>query len=193
MSCCLHYLGDTFLLGEMMSFRRTSTPINDITDVWKRSEKKIFSSLNVLQLLLFHRFPLRDGVLVNCCGGVKKKKRTSERWLGLRVDPGMIEAFGGRGPLLRHHLQHGQEEVGEVAGVFVWPAVLLHQHVKQGPGLELGDVPQLAWRGRQRRESTTGQRLVQERVSSLKIRVVLIFHSTNSAITETEVLIISLS
>lgn len=24
------------------------------------------------------------------------------------------------------------------------PAVLLHQHVKQGPGLEFGDVPQLA-------------------------------------------------
>lgn len=79
-SCCLHYLGDTFLLGEMMSFRRTSTPINDITDVWNRSEKKIFSSLNVLQLLLFHRFPLRDDVLVNCRGRVRKKKK-EDIWL----------------------------------------------------------------------------------------------------------------
>lgn len=59
----------------------------------------------------------------------------SDQRLWLRVDPGVVEAFAGRGPLLGHHLQHGQKEVGEVAGVFVRPAVLLYQHVKQGPRL----------------------------------------------------------
>lgn len=69
----------------------------------------------------------------------------------------MVEAFTGRGPLLRHHLQHGQKEVGEVAGVFVRPAVLLHQHIKQGPRLKLGDVPQLTCRGREGEESLMAQ------------------------------------
>ena len=59
----------------------------------------------------------------------------------------MVEAIAGRGPLLGHHLQHGQKEVSEVTGVLVRPAILLHQHVKQGPRLQLGDVPQFTCRG----------------------------------------------
>lgn len=59
----------------------------------------------------------------------------------------MVEAFARRGPLLGHHLQHGQQEVREVAGVFLRPAVLLHQHVEQRPRLQLGDVPELTCRG----------------------------------------------
>lgn len=65
----------------------------------------------------------------------------------LGVDPGVAEAVPRRGPFLGHHFQHGQQEVGEVAGVFVRPSVLLHQHVEQRPRLQLGDVPQLACKG----------------------------------------------
>lgn len=72
-----------------------------------------------------------------------KERRTNDQSLWLQVEPRVVEAFTGRGPLLRHHLQHGQKEVSEVAGIFVCPAVLLHQHVKQGPRLELSDMPQL--------------------------------------------------
>lgn len=78
--------------------------------------------------------------------------------LWLRGQPGVVEAFAGRGSLLRHHLKHGQKEVSEVAGVFMRPAVLLHQHVKQGPRLQLSDVPQLTCRGQQGEVSTWHQR-----------------------------------
>lgn len=54
---------------------------------------------------------------------------------GLRVEPGVVETFSGRRSLFRDHLQHGQQEVGEVSGVLVRPAVLLHQDVEQRPGL----------------------------------------------------------
>lgn len=67
--------------------------------------------------------------------------------LWLQIEPGVVEAFTGRGPLLRHHLQHGQKEVSEMAGVLVRPAVLLHQHVKQGPWLQLSDVSQFTCMG----------------------------------------------
>lgn len=60
---------------------------------------------------------------------------------GLRVEPRVVETFSGRGSLLGNHLQHGQQEVGEVSGVLVRPPVLLHQDVEQGPGFEFGDVP----------------------------------------------------
>lgn len=90
----------------------------------------------------------RGGVMFGLTVEGDKGRTAFDQRLWLRVDPGVVEAFAGRSPLLRHHLQHGQEEVGEVAGVFVRPAVLLHQHVKQGPRLQLGDVSQLTCRGR---------------------------------------------
>lgn len=86
-------------------------------------------------------------------GRTRERRRASDKSLWLRVDPGVVEAFTGRGPFFRHHLQHGQEEVGEVASIFVRPAVLLYQNVKQGPGLQLGDVPQLTCRGQKEEES----------------------------------------
>lgn len=67
--------------------------------------------------------------------------------MSLRVEPGVAEAVPSRGPLFGDHLQHGQQEVGEVAGILRGPAILLHQHIKQGPGLQLGDVPQLTFLG----------------------------------------------
>lgn len=62
----------------------------------------------------------------------------------LRVEPRVVEAFARSRPLLWHHLQHGQQELGEVGGVFVSPAVLLHQYVEKRPRLQLGDVPKFA-------------------------------------------------
>lgn len=94
-------------------------------------------------------------------GGVEKQEEQQEQ---LGVDPGVAQAVPRRGPLLRHHLQHGQQEVGEVAGVLVRPAVLLHQYVEQRPRLQLGDVPQLACRGQRGAESQQVQRTRNELV-----------------------------
>lgn len=61
-------------------------------------------------------------------GGIGKQEN-----LWLRVEPGVVETFAGRGPLLRHHLQHRQKEVCEVSGILMQPAIFLYQHIKQGP------------------------------------------------------------
>lgn len=79
-----------------------------------------------------------------------EEKEYEEEQLG--VDPGVAEAIARCGPLLGYHLQHRQQEMGEVAGVFMRPSVLFYQDVEQRPRLQLGDVPQLACRGQLRAE-----------------------------------------
>lgn len=112
-----------------------------------------------LHVVVPHAATRESGLML---GRGDEGKRVSERRSWLRVDPGVVEAFAGRGPLLGHHLQHGKQEVGEVSGVFVRPAVLLHQHVEQRPRLQLGDVPQLACRGQEGAESVTAQEKVKK-------------------------------
>lgn len=80
------------------------------------------------------------------------KGEEEEREEQLGVDPRVAEAVACRGSLLGYHLQHGQQEMGEVAGVLVRPSVLFNQHVEQRPRLQLGDVSQLACRGQLRAE-----------------------------------------
>ena len=57
----------------------------------------------------------------------------------------MGEALGGTGPLLGDQVQHGQQEGAEGDGLLLGPLVLLHQHLEQPPGLQLGDVAELPW------------------------------------------------
>lgn len=117
-------------------------------DMWDNALRRSFSSVASF-------FPHRGskgchqgggGVWANCWVGRGEEEEGVAQCLWLGVEPRVIEAFASRGPLLRHHLQHGQKEVSELTGVFVRPAVLLHQHVKQGPRLQLGDVPQFTCR-----------------------------------------------
>lgn len=50
-------------------------------------------------------------------GEEKEEEWEEEEQLG--VDPGVAKAVASRGSLLRDHLQHGQQEVGEVVRVLV--------------------------------------------------------------------------
>lgn len=63
---------------------------------------------------------------------------------GLGTQPRVAETLGGSGPLLRDELQHGQQEGGEARGLLLRPLVLLHQDLQETPGLQLGDVLQVA-------------------------------------------------
>lgn len=65
----------------------------------------------------------------------------------LEGEPGVAQALGGRGSLLGDQLQHGQQEVGEAIGLLPRPLVLVHQHLQQAPGLQLGDVFQVTCSG----------------------------------------------
>lgn len=58
----------------------------------------------------------------------------------------MAQALCGRGSLLWDQLQHGDQEVGEAFGFFAGPLVLVYQHLKQTPGLQLGNVLQITCR-----------------------------------------------
>lgn len=63
----------------------------------------------------------------------------------LWVEPGVLEAVGGAGPLFRDVLHHGQQEGAELCCLFQGPLVFLHEHLIQTPVLEVVDVPQLSW------------------------------------------------
>lgn len=86
-------------------------------NVWDRVERVSLFVYPLFMLLVLGLPP--EGKFGLTVGRMRARRRASDKSLWLRVDPGMVEAFAGRGPLFRHHLQHGQEEVGEVAGVFV--------------------------------------------------------------------------
>lgn len=59
----------------------------------------------------------------------------------LRAEPSVLQALRRRGPALRLQLQHGQQEVAELGSLIQGPLVLLQQHLKNAPGLQVGDVP----------------------------------------------------
>lgn len=67
----------------------------------------------------------------------------------LGVEPRVLEAVGRAGPLFGDVLHHGQQEGTELRGLLQGPLVLLHEHLVQAPALEVVDVPQLPWAGRQ--------------------------------------------
>lgn len=55
----------------------------------------------------------------------------------------MLQALRCRGPALGLQLQHGQQEVAELGSLIQGPLVLLQQDLKNAPGLQVGDVPEL--------------------------------------------------
>lgn len=63
----------------------------------------------------------------------------------LEGDPGVAQTLSRRGPLLSDELQHGEQEVSEALGLLPGPLVLVHQHLQQAPGLQLGDVFQVSY------------------------------------------------
>ena len=69
-----------------------------------------------------------------------------ERIRGSRVEPGVFETFGGRGPLAGVEMEHWQQEIREGPGLFFGPLVFLGEHLKQAPGPQFGNVPQIAWK-----------------------------------------------
>lgn len=146
-------------------------------------KKKIFSSLNVHQLLLFHRFRLRGDVLINFWGvGLKKKKRKKRGWLIGDWGYELIQGW------LRHSLAVALFS-GTISNMgrrkwVKWPASSCDQPYfstktsNSDQGLSLV-MCRNSPAGGDRGQSQQQDGLVQKRVSSLKIQVVWIFHSTN--------------
>lgn len=66
---------------------------------------------------------------------------------GLGVQPRMPETLSGSGSLLRHELQHGQQEICEASSLLLRPLILLHQNLQKTPRLQLGDVFQVTFFG----------------------------------------------
>lgn len=64
---------------------------------------------------------------------------------GLGVQPRMPETLSGSGSLLRHELQHGQQEICEASSLLLRPLILLHQNLQKTPRLQLGDVFQVTF------------------------------------------------
>lgn len=62
----------------------------------------------------------------------------------LLLQPGMLQALRRRCPYNRVVLEHWQQKVGELLGLYGIPIVLLHQHIEQTPRLQFGNVPQAA-------------------------------------------------
>jgi len=69
----------------------------------------------------------------------------------LLLQPRMLQALCRRSADDWIVLEHGQKKVGELLGLHRVPVVLLHQHVHQTPGLQLGDVPQASCNGKSSR------------------------------------------
>lgn len=63
--------------------------------------------------------------------------------LCLRAEPSVLQALRCCGPALGLQLQHGQQEVAELGSLIQGPLVLFQQDLKNAPGLQVGDVPEL--------------------------------------------------
>lgn len=75
------------------------------------------------------------GVLLDR-GPRDQQEHISHSW----VQPRVFEALPGSGPLCGIKCQHGAEKVAESSGFFLWPLILLSEHLKHAPGTELGDM-----------------------------------------------------
>lgn len=90
-------------------------------------------------------------------GGRGGRRRCNGWRSPLEGEPGVAQALGGRGSLLGDQLQHGEQEVGEALGLLTQPLVLVHQHLQEAPGLQLGDVFQVTCSGATQRHVKSRQ------------------------------------
>ena len=60
------------------------------------------------------------------------------------AQPRVAETIQGSGPLVGIKLQHGDQEAGKGLRIFGLPLILLSEHLKQPPWLQLADVAQLS-------------------------------------------------
>lgn len=92
-------------------------------------------------------------------------KGSVSRGQPLGCEPWMGEALGCCGPLFRHQVKHGEKEAAEGVGLLFGPLILFYQHVQQTPGLQLGDVTQIACKKHVQRNLITGVDLTRENMS----------------------------